>query len=355
MSIASIVLASGCTGSGLEQSGDGPASGAPVQNLLPQNTDVTVSWKDFYPDHDENTRSGIIEKAKDEIMRVFPGIDRSSLNGIWIERERYNYSGIKQIGRPYIEFTEARYTLGEGRSYTIQVDPEQMKIIDYSPTGAQYGQAVISYKEAKKKAIEFIRKAQGEDSIVDDPGAYSYFKDSFASGGIPVAYVAYFKTSGGVTYQENRVSVRYDMRRDKVETYYDDLTEPGLLSGLTVLSPEPNITFEEATGILEGMLSEKYNVEEIGLEYVVVNNYDDYLSWWDNDNLVYADDPEALPLVWNIGITDAASRKEAEEHRISPLCGTFRVDAHTGEVTCLVYNEDIFVKTYGYMGSSNPQ
>jgi hypothetical protein len=355
-----VIMAAGCT-TGIDQQVDGQVHGADqaqgksTGTIQSQITEVSVSWKDFYPDYDDRTKSDIIEKAEDEIMRVFPDIDRSTLNGNWVGRERYNDAGTKQIGSPYIEFENVTYTLGEGRNYKIRVDPEQMKITYYSPNTAQYGQPVISYNEAKQKATEFIRKAQGEDSIVDDPDAYSYFRDSFSSGGIPVTYVVFYKTCNGVTYQENSVSVSYDMRRDKVERYFDDLTEPELLSGLTVLSPEPDITYDEAIQVLEDMLSEKYNLEEEGLEYTTLSNYDSYLSWWDNDNLVYANDPKPLSLVWDIGMTNTESRKEYEEKRVDPTCGSFRIDAHTGEVTRLVYGEDIFVKTYGYKGSSNPQ
>lgn len=356
ISFASAILATGCTDSG---SVSGQPAGSQVQEtespaVQLQNTEVSVSWKDFYPDYDDRAKSEIVEEAKDEIMRVFPDIDRSTLNGNWVGRERYNDAGTKQIGSPYIEFEEVMYTSGESRNYKIRVDPTRMKITYYSPDTAYEGQPVISYNEAKQKAIEFIRKAQGENSIVDDPDAISYFKNTFSSGGLPMAYVAYYKTYNGVVYQENSVSVSYDMRKDKVERYFDYLTEPELLSGLTVLSPEPDITYEEAIQVLEETLSKKYNLEEEGLEYITLSNSDSYLSWWDNDNLVYAGDPEPLPLVWDIGMTSTESRKEYEEERVDPTCGSFRIDAHTGEVTRLVYDGDIFVKTYGYMGSSNP-
>ncbi|WP_048150056.1 hypothetical protein [Methanolacinia paynteri] len=354
------IMAAGCT-AGIDQKGDGQVQGADqapgkstetIQSQIPK---VSVSWKDFYPDYDDRTKSEIIEKAKDEIMQVFPDIDRSSLSGNWVESERYNDAGTKQIGSPYIEFEDVTYASGESRNYKIRVDPTRMKITYYSPNTAYNGQPVIPYNEAKQKAIEFIRKAQGGDSIVDDPDAISYFKNAYSEGELPMAYVVYYKTYNGVVYQENSVSVDYDMRKDKVERYFDDLTDPELLSGLTILSPEPDITYEEAIQVLEETLSKKYNLEEEGLEYITLSNCDSYLSWWDNDNLVYADDPKPLPLVWDIGMTSTESRKEYEEERVDPTSGSFRIDAHTGEVTRLVYDGDIFVKTYGYMGSSNPQ
>jgi hypothetical protein len=356
------VAVSGCTGLNSGQSSNNPQEVSVSQTNTPVETQAeivqpTVSWKDFYPEHDEQEKSELIEKAKDEIMRLFPNVDRSTLNGVWVEHSRVNKNGYDEIGRPYINFENLEFSTGDSRPFVIEVDPELMKVIYYSPYSAQYNSPVISYKEAKEKAIEFIKNAQGEDSLAYDSDAYMVSSNNYETGGSgrPITVVEFCKKDGGVIYQNSNVIVEYDMSRDKVERYYDDVTDTRLLSGLTTLSPEPDITFDEAVQIFEDKLQmffedklpEKYNVDDLGLEYSKTSDYDDsYLSWWDDDNVVYADDPSPIPLVWFVGCSDKDSRKNYEETGDSPEIGAFRIDAHTGEIYKLIYDQNIIINKY---------
>lgn len=308
-----------------------------------------VSWKDFYPDHDEQTKKRIIEEAKDEIMRVFPDVDRSTLNGVWVEHLRISGPIDEKVGRPYIEFENLEFSTGDSRLFAIKVDPEQMKVISFYPYKGVYNQPIISYEEGKKRTIDFIKKVQGEDSIANDPDAHVFYSNDIGNSGRPIASVSYNAVHNGVQYQYASVLAEYDMSRDKIERYYDDLANPELFSGLTTLSPEPEITLDEAVQMFKDKVSVKYNLDKLDFECKeVFVRIDDYLMWWDNNNLVYADDPEPIPLVWYIGFTDNESREEYEKSGIYPVCGEIRVDAHTGEVYRLMY-KDIAIKTFGYM------
>ncbi|WP_048148243.1 hypothetical protein [Methanolacinia paynteri] len=346
-----VILTSGCTYNGPNPLENTPATptnsvtAETTQSVQSGSTQPTVSWKDFYPDHTEQEKSQLIEKAKDEILRVFPTVDRSTLNGEWVEHARTNGAGTEMIGSPYIDFENLEFSSGENREFVIEVDPESMKVIYYSPYKGTYSSAKITYGEGKEKAVEFIKKAQGGDSIADDPDAYTVMKNEYASGGRPMASVSYYKKFNGVPYESNRVSAEYDLSRDKVERYFDYTANPGLLSGLTTLSPEPDITLEEAKQIFENKISGKYDLDELELEYSETSSFDTYLLWWDDDNIVYADDPNPIPLVWFITCSDKDSREEYEETGVSPESGAFIIDAHTGEIYWLKYGE-ISIKKY---------
>ncbi|ADN36230.1 hypothetical protein Mpet_1471 [Methanolacinia petrolearia DSM 11571] len=338
-----VVLTAGCTYNSPNQQEStqvtptNAVTAETTQSSQPGSTQPTVSWKDFYPDHTEQEKSQLIEEAKDEIMRVFPDIEESTLNGEWIEHTRTTDNGLKEIGSPYIRFENIKST-SDDRKHAIFVDPESMEITYYTPYSANYKEPVISLDEGKEKATEFIKNVQGEDSIVYDPDAYMVVRDSYEIDERPVASVNYFKTSSGVIYQYDYVFAEYDMSHDRIERYSNGITSPDLLSGLTTLSAEPEISFDEAVKIVEDKIAERYDLDELELEYSKISSYDNYLFWWDDDDIVYADDPNPIPLVWCVGYSDKKTREETDEEITYPRSGGFRVDAHTGEIYTLTYS-----------------
>ncbi|WP_048148242.1 hypothetical protein [Methanolacinia paynteri] len=351
-----VILTAGCTYNGpnpLESTPATPTNSVTAettQSVQSGSTQPAVSWKDFYPDHTEQEKSQLIEEAKGEVMSTFPDLDKSTLNGNWVEHSRITDDGLEEIGRPYIKFEGIKST-SDDEKYAVFVDPESMKIIYYTPYSGSHTEPVISFNEAKEKAIDFIRETQGDDSIADDPDTYIYTVNCYERDefGLPVALVNIYKKSNGITYTDNYVMAEYDMNKDNIERYHDNLANSELLSGLTTLSAQPEISFDEAVNLVEDKIAEKYNLDEIGVEYSEVTPYDSYLLWWDDDNIVYADDPDPVPLVWYAGISDENSREESQETGLPARCGAFIVDAHTGEIYRLVYG-DIKIKTYGYMG-----
>jgi len=100
----SLVLFSGCTinSNNSEKnpvlSTESSATAETIQQVVSENTNSVVSSKDFYPEYDEQTKQELIEEAKDEIIRVFPNVDRSTLEGNW-EEYYSQISGI-EISRP---------------------------------------------------------------------------------------------------------------------------------------------------------------------------------------------------------------------------------------------------------------
>ena len=341
-----IVLASGCTYNNPSQQENNqatPTESVTAETTQSESTQPTVSWKDFYPDHTEQEKSELIEKAKGKIMSTFPDVDRSTLNGIWVEHTRITDNGIEEIGKPYIKFENIKSTSDDGK-YAISVDPESMELTYYSPYRGEYSEPVISFNEAKEKAIDFIKETQGDDSIANDTDVYIHtVNEADEEYGRPIASVYIFKKHEGITYMSNYVMAEYDMSKGNIERYSDNMANSELLSGLTTLSPEPEITFDEAVKIAEDKIAEKYDLDEIDLEYSELIPFDTYLLWLDYDDVIYADNPEPVPLVWSAELSDKEAREEAlymdDEDYIKPFSGGFIIDAHTGEIYSLRYGD----------------
>ncbi|ADN36235.1 hypothetical protein Mpet_1476 [Methanolacinia petrolearia DSM 11571] len=358
-----VILTAGCTYNNPDQQENTQGTqtesvtAEKAQSTQSGSMQPTVSWKDFYPDHTDQEKSELIEDAKNEIMKIFPDIYKSTLNGEWVEHTRITDDGLEEIGRPYINFADIK-SQTDDRSYYIKVDPESMEVIYYSPGGTSNAEEpVISFDEATQRAIDFIREVQGDDSIADDPDTYMNTANCYETEALddeddyarPVAVVDFYKTYNGVPYMSEYVLAEYEMNKEVIERYSDNTANSALLSGLTILPAEPDITFDEAVEMLENNISEEYDLDEIDLEYSEVGSSGSYLKWWDNVNIVYADDPDLIPLVWQIGISDKDSREYYQENGFGLQCGSFLVDAHTGEIYTIVYG-DIKFKTYGYMG-----
>ena len=340
-----VILTAGCTYNNPSQQ-DKPQvtptasiTAETTQSTESETTQPTVSWKDFYPDHTEQEKSELIEKSKDEIMRVFPDVDRSTLNGVWVEQARTNDAGNQMIGRPYIDFENTELT-SDSETVDIQVDPESLEVIFYSPDTGHYSSSPpqMSMTEARNKAIEFIKNVQGEDSIAYNPDVYIFTRNRYETQGIPVAIINLYKSHDGVTSTADDILVHYDMVKDQVAYYSDHSVNPDLLAGLTTLSAEPDVTLEEAKQIFENKMAEKYDLDELEIEYADVIPYDSYLLWWNDERVVYSDDPDPIRLIWYVGYTDKTLREGESfvEGLTAPMI--FRIDAHTGEILTLVYD-----------------
>ncbi|WOF16284.1 hypothetical protein F1737_05935 [Methanoplanus sp. FWC-SCC4] len=363
-----MIVASGCTGLNSIQFGNAPANTATLspadttqminkESAQSENIKPAISWSDIYPDCDQLTKAKLIEKAKDEITDVFPNVDRTTLKGNWVEHSRLDYNHNEEIGRPYIIFEKAKALFAkipDKIEVKIKVDPQSGEIIYFAPYGVGYQyyrqnpKPQISLEEAEKNAINLIKNIQGENSIVYNPDVSYYKLNAYEPEDIPVLYMELFDSYNGVQYENSKVFIAYDTARDEVQSYSDKSTDPKLLYGLTTLSPEPEITLEEAKQIFKDKISEKYNIDDLGLEFSEVWTHDSYLLWWDPDEYVYADDPKPLSLVWYIACSDKESREVHEKTGDTPKIGVLRIDAHTGEIYRLVYG-DIWIQTFGYM------
>ncbi|ADN36231.1 Propeptide PepSY amd peptidase M4 [Methanolacinia petrolearia DSM 11571] len=329
-----------------------------TQSVQSGSTQPTVSWKDFYPEYSEyndQTREELIEEAKDEIMRLFPNVDRSTLNGQWQEHV-YTYTSIA-YGYPVIVFENADFTsdnfmalqeeMSNGDSSRIQrnlvrivYDPKSKKVLDFGSYGYSTPPASaerrVTSEEAKEKCLNLIKKVKGEDFVNNEMNDYSIiFTDLEAEdnqGEVIIELEGY--PYENVPYLNGGIFVDYNLVLDEVLGYSDYTYDPELLAALTTLSPNPEIkTLEEAKGIFEAKVAERYP-GEVDIDYRTDEGFTTNALVWDNiPKNIFSDNPEPFKLVWYLVFNSGNARREAV------------IDAHTGEITYLRY-KDIDIDTY---------
>ena len=355
------VLTSGCTLLNSDQQENTQVSPtdtkpeATVQSSQSQSTSPFVSWKGYYPIFDNQTKQNLIEEAKDEIVRIFPNVDRLTLEGYWKDHDSI-YSDLPNIGPQRIVFNnvddtsdkymEIQKTRWEGLEQnihknvvTIKVDPKIEDIVYYQNPYMEWPleeeKRIISFEEAEEKALEFVKKVKGDDLFEENKEQFYIYKlDSDSITGSGLAYLTLFKTYGGVQYLNDQIYVQYDRIQDVIRTYRDELKDSELMKNLTTLSPTPNISEDEAKNILEAKLKENYPDEDLNIQYRVLNGHENSLNWYDKYNLVYADQPEPIRLIWYITFSDEEMRKKD-----SRMTTTTIIDAHTREIVSLNFRD----------------
>ena len=363
LSIALTILASGCTvNNSNQQDTPSPSITSSVtetpQATQSEITEPSANWKDFYPEYSEyndQTRQELIEEAKDEIMRLFPNVDRSTLNGQWQEH-RYTYPSIA-YGYPIIIFENVDATsdnymalqemMSNGDSSRIQrnlvrigYDPKSEKVLYFKPYGYSTPPAsaerLITSEMAKEKSLDLIKKVKGEDFANNEMDGYSIrFSDLEAEDDQGETILRLYGNSyENVQYLGGALDVEYDLVLDEVIGYNDETYNRELLAALTTLSPDPEITsLEEAKGIFEAKVAERYP-GEVNIDYRTDEGSNINALVWDNmQKNIYSDDPEPFKLVWYLVFNSGTYRREAV------------IDAHTGEITYLRY-KDINIDTY---------
>ena len=285
-----------------------------------------LSWKDCHPDYDDQMKPELIENAKNEIVRVFPEVDSDTLEGLWDES-----GDIYTFPYPYIRFDNVTNNI-EG----IDVDPTSNKIIGY---GTRSFSALISspnrvsFKTAVNKSLDFIRKIMGDeymDRIGDD---LVLNPEEFDGGCLVEIYDSY----EGVEYYYSNLGVDYDLRSDEIQCYEDRSVNKSLLTEHTTLSPEPDITLDEAKEILKSKLNKSYGLDYEGIEFVDKDGRGLYpsLYWYDSRTSICSDDPEPFRLIWSIPYTTEDQRSEEGYDKKIDAPEEVIIDAHTGEILYL--------------------
>ncbi|WP_187287543.1 hypothetical protein [Methanolacinia petrolearia] len=334
----------GCTTTGSVQD-DGSQSGTTVptetpeinRSYQPESSSSPVSWRDYYPEYDEQTKSELIEEAKDEIQRVFPNVERDSLEGVWNDETDF-------IIDPYPNIKFNNVT--NGIRY-IWIDPTSNRIINYNSkrySTSMSGPNVVSFNTAVNKSLNFAREILGDEfmnRIGDDLVLESNNVDSYLYTGDAAIYI--YETCGGVKYERSYVSVSYNLRAGEVQAYGDNRANKNLLTELTTLSPEPDITLDMAKEIFESKLKEQYGLDDIGIEYVDKDRFYPSLYWLDRYSYVYSENPVPLKLIWEIPYTTEIQRSEDGYDEDIDAPKEVIIDAHTGEILLLTYNDELLI------------
>lgn len=334
----------GCTTTGSVQDEDRQSGTAvPTENKeinlsdQPESSSSLISWRNYYPDYDEQKKTELIEEAKDEILRVFPEVNRDSLEGVWNDETDF-------IIDPYptIKFNNVTKSIRY-----IWIDPASNRIINYNSkrySTSMSGSNIVSFNTAVNKSLNFVREILGDEfinRISDDLVLESMNVDSYLHTGNAMIHI--YETCGGVKYERSYVSVSYNLRTDEIQAYGDNRANESLLEDLTTLSPEPDITLDMAKEIFESKLKEQYDLDEIGIEYVDKDRFYPSLYWLDRYSYVYSDNPGPLKLIWEIPYTTEIQRSENGYDEDIDAPKEVIIEAHTGEILLLTYNDELLI------------
>ena len=345
-------ISAGCTTNATEGVSDETTQPTTTESEMATPTPAETETLPQYatPTYDEETQLRLIDEAKDEIIRLFPDIERASLDGYWadVKNERY--------GTPYIEFqnvddTSERYMEAQNvRSrgiaanihrnlVTIRVNPESGDVIFYGSQSrdrvSEDETRVVSVEEAENRVLEFIKTVKGEEFIEDNyDDFYIYRLNSDKNQKNGLVYVTLFKKYKGVQYQNNYIYTQYDIILDRVARYMDLSRDPELMASLTTLSPVPDISEQKAKAILEAKLEETYPDEDLKIRYSTLNGHENSLNWYDPNSLVYAENPRPIRLIWVLDFNDVEIR-----NRSSFVTKEAIIDAHTKEIISLNFRD----------------
>jgi hypothetical protein len=359
--IICVILISGCTTFNAGDIENAPAATAttsaaetpapaPPQSTQSENDNPVISWSDIYPEYDEQTKQRLIEEAKDEIVRIYPDVDRTTLDGYWTDHDMAAYGPPRIIFENVDDTSEKYMELQKLRSrgiaanirhniVMIKVDPVSGNIVRYGSRGhsgpSDKETRIVSFAESEDKCLDFLRKVKGNDFVeekMSDFSIYKIYSDKNMKNGL--AYIIPFNTYNGVQYMYDQIYMHYDLVLDRVVRYRDNVKDPKLMTKLTTLSPEPTISKRKAKQILEEKLNESYPGEDLQIHYRVLNDFENNVLWYDAEELVYSQQPEPIRLIWYISFNDEEMRNIH-----SLLTTSAIIDAHTGEIIVLKYRD----------------
>ncbi|WP_421907930.1 hypothetical protein [Methanolacinia petrolearia] len=342
---ATIVLISGCTTGAKEKTVTETPTVQSTEELNPAvesssaNYMMKVSWprdENPVPPYSDEEKESLVKEAKQEIIRLFPELDENTLDNVSWGRLYYSgyivpaivFSDVLDLSKidERIEI-DKDYFQNDPRSVNVVYDPERKTIGRYGPDGwggDNDDEAIISVEEAEEHALEFYKKMVGEKYYEDHKDEFyiarhDYDDDLFLDLDICTTYE-------GVVYFEDHSSINYDMRLDTINYYFDTRRDPEALYNITTLSPEPDITIDEAKEILEERLKENNEGSKVDVEYCQRYQYYNYpnLQWLDVPYYMDIEDgyvTSPLKLIWELPYTTPNGRMH---YGI--------IDAHTGEI-----------------------
>ncbi|MBP2134532.1 hypothetical protein J2128_002503 [Methanomicrobium sp. W14] len=361
------VMSSGCTGpddsSGYEAGGSdtvtetavfSPDVTVPVTESpsAAQTAFIPFFWPDVNPPYDDKTKNELIELAKKEILGIFPYVKEESLNGSFNDNfsSYVSFSTSSHYSHPCISFESADATTDnfllamsargdreDEDPVEILVDGKTGEIVFYASvswdTPSNKEVRRVSFEEAEKKSIEYIKKLKGEDYVNKaGPDFFTEKKNLDAENGCGYSTFERIQTyDNGVSDLDDSTFVRYDMYIDRL-LYYDDLSKSeSERENISSLIESPSVTLDEAKNIFESKLKEEYPGEDLGIYYLAYNS---------GNNLAVFDDYGTSAVGWYIYFNDKSMR-EVNGKSINQVV----IDANTGEILSLRYR-DIVIPPY---------
>ncbi|WP_421907892.1 hypothetical protein [Methanolacinia petrolearia] len=365
--LLSAAIAAGCTGNSGKDLGPSPTAGA-ATNQQQEETDgsqvpesvTTVPGQKFSdpvklpgsitegtairPKYDPETEEKIIDDAKSEILRVFPGADPSSLN-------RYNW-GTKLAGSffvPVITFADVIPDTNEPENILREVayDPDKGRIVNWyytadSPVKNKNRDEIISHEsvDMERDIVPVFREMIGDEEYGKNRDNYSIYQVN--SVNFPLTTCAeIYESYNGVRSDMGYTEIQLNRVNGEITVYGDVFNKIGFLNESTTSSPVPGISLEEAKSILEAKINELYSDDPQEIEYceyydgAAAAGLTNGLFWLDRSIYLDIEDDQLsspIPLGWRITFKTKESRTLG-----GPLNGAryTYIDAHTGEIVYL--------------------
>jgi len=268
---------------------------------------------------------------KERIVETFPDIDIGSLKATnepdWLMKEK-----------KYIVYENA--LTKNGKKYRIKVDSDSGEIIQYVPQFGIHqkkGELEISLEDAELIAQELLRNITGDkadyytnNSVITS----SYFENTTAD-------VRYNRIQNGIPCLSNSISFGIDPMNGNILQYSICWLD---LENATFTSSEPDITVDEAEKIIETTINEKYPGSVKSFIFESAQEGSDTINpcWYDDSKLLYYEPEMPIHLVWPFMFHAELNEESGKNQNNSKLYDFTFVDAHSGEIIRLHY-EDISI------------
>jgi len=317
-------------------SADPDPTTTPSETVAPTNNPPKINNSDTEPG-----------SVKERIVELFPNILLSSLT----------------LTQDYdSQIPEIRYILYEnaltekGGKYDIKVDYETREILSYQSTEPLYpksGEPEISLEEAEEIALEFLKKLKGDryDELMEESDIIT--RDWGDDWENTYADVKLKRYHNNVPFSILGIYLTIDLKTGEVADFYQNWPD---IKNSTFSSPEPEITPDEAKQIIETTINEKDPETRGCIKYYYdsVNSETMEPYWYGNYVLLWYEKDMPIRLVWRIDFT-VNTKDETETEDTGHNFSLYRavVDAHSGEILCLLYGDEEIYKPNEYMESAS--
>jgi len=308
-----------------------PDPTAPTETVTPTNNPPEIVKND--------TKTGSV---KERIVELFPNILLSSLTPT-----QDCDSQIPEIR--YILYQDALTEKGE--KYDIKVDYETREILSYQPKWQMHpksGEPEISPEEAEGIALEFLKKLKGDryDELMEESQIITRDWDGWED---TYAHVRLKRYHNNVPYSTGGIHFTIDLKTGDVVDFSQRWPD---FKNNTFSSPEPEITPDEAKQIIETTINEKDPETRgcITYYYDSVNSETMEPYWYSYYFLLWYEKGMPIRLAWSIDFTvNTEDEKETEDTGHHFSLDHAVVDAHSGEILCLLYGDEEIYKPNEYM------
>ena len=296
------------------------------------------------PKYDSETEEKMINKAKDEILRVFPKVDVSSLDKYHWDTELAGSFFV-----PVIVFEGVVTDVNEPRNIceVIAYDPEKERIVLWyytpdSPVSILNTEEIIQHEDVdiERDIVPVFKKMIGNEKYEENKDKYFIYLIDYVNSPLTTCAVIY-ESCNDVKSDMGYTEIYLSRSNGEIITYGERFNNEKFFEESIELSPTPEISLEEAKKILEAKIEELYPDDPQEMKYcefykgTAAEGYTNGLFWLDSVSFLDTEDGYLLspiPLAWRITFSTKESRNEG-----GPFDGakSAYIDANSGEILYL--------------------